>query len=119
MCAGVLVQDPESHLKEIGVHPPSMFKGGGKPVIDSSLRARLNYEIYYFANRAELDRFQKDPLRYCGSLTDPVTMARFRPTPKSPRTDYADRAYYFASDSTKAAFLKDPMQYKDRKTGTH
>jgi len=119
MCAGVLVQDPESHLREIGVHPPAIFKGGGKPVIDSSLRARVNYEIYYFASRTELDRFRKDPLRYCGVVTDPVDMVRFRPTASSPKMQYADRLYYFSADSTRARFLSDPMQYKDRKTGTH
>jgi len=119
MCAGVLVQDPETHLREIGVRPPPVFKGGGKPVIDSSLRAQMNYEIYYFANRAELDRFKKDPLRYCGLLTDPVDMVRFRPTASSPHTEYGGRSYYFSADSTQARFLSDPMQYKDRKTGTH
>jgi len=119
MCPGDLVQDPESRFREIGIHPPSIFKGGGKPVLDSSLRARVNFEIYYFANRAELDRFQKDPLRYCGVLTDPVDMARFRPTASSPHTQFENRLYYFSADSTLARFQSNPMQYKDRKNGTH
>jgi len=114
-----LVQDPETHLREIGIRPPSIFKGGGKPVIDSSLRARVNYEIYYFANRAEMDRFKKDPLRYCGLVTDPVDMARFRPTAGSPHMQYGDRMYYFSADTTLARFQSDPLQYKDRKNGTH
>jgi len=119
MCAGVLVQDPETHLREVGIKPPSIFHGGGKPVIDSSLRQRVNYEIYYFANRAEMERFRKDPLRYCGIVTDPVDMQRFRPARNSPRAEYGGRLYFFSADSTRTRFLGDPLQYKDRRTGTH
>ena len=116
-CPGVFVQDPERYLKALQITPPSLFPKGKKPILDSSLRYRIGFEIYYFSSRAEMDRFKKDPLRYCGELTDPVTMARFRPTASSPHIVYADRSYYFASDSSLAQFLGNPEQHKERRNG--
>ncbi len=116
-CPGVFVLDPERYLKALQIVPPSLFRKGEKVVVDSSLRERIGFEIYYFSNRAEMARFKRDPLRYCGELTDPMTMARFRPTPDSPHIAYADRTYYFASDSTRAAFLARPDEHKDRHNG--
>ena len=112
------MQDPEKYLKEMKVQPPSLFKGGKPPVLDSSLRAQVNFEIYFFANAAEKKRFLADPSRYCGKVTDPITYERFRPTATSPKTTYGNRLYYFRSDSTRAAFLADPVTHKDRRTGT-
>ena len=112
------MQDPEKYLKEMKVTPPSIFKGGKRPVLDSSLKAQVNFEIYYFGTPAEKKRFLADPLRYAGLVTDPITYERFRPTASSPKTTYGSRLYYFASDSTRAEFLKDPVTHKDRRTGT-
>jgi YHS domain-containing protein len=117
-CPGTFVQEPEKYLKEVGVRVPSLFKGGKPPVLDSSLRAQVNFEIYFFASAAEKKRFLADPSRYCGKVTDPITYERFRPTAASPKTTYGNRLYYFASDSTRAAFLADPVTHKDRRTGT-
>ena len=116
-CPGVFVQDPERYLKALQITPPSVFQKGRKPILDSSLRYRIGFEIFYFSSRAEMDRFKKDPLPYCGDLTDPVTMVRFRPTAASPHIDYANRAYYFASDSSLTLFLAKPEQHKDRRNG--
>lgn len=118
-CPGVFAQDPERYLKALNIEPPSLFQKGKKAILDSSLRYRIGFEIYYFSSRAEMDRFKKDPLSYCGVLTDPVTMARFRPTAKSPRIEYAQRLYYFASDSSRVAFLGKPEKHKDRRDGLH
>ena len=112
------MQDPEKFLKEMKVQPPSLFKGGKPPVLDSSMRAQVNFEIYFFANVSEKKRFLADPSRYCGKVTDPITYARFRPTATSPKTMYGNRLYYFASDSTRTVFLADPVTHKDRRTGT-
>jgi len=116
-CPGVFAQDPERYLRALKIEPPSLFQKGKKATLDSSLRYRIGFEIYYFSSRAEVDRFKKDPLPYCGVLTDPVTMARFRPTAKSPRIEYAQRLYYFASDSSRIAFLGKPEKHKDRRDG--
>jgi YHS domain-containing protein len=112
------VQDPEKYLKELKVQPPTIFKGGGRPVLDSSLREQVNFEIYFFANGAEKKRFHADPIRYCGKVTDPITYERFRPTAASPKTTYGNRLYFFVADSTRARFVADPEPHKDRRTGT-
>jgi YHS domain-containing protein len=116
-CPGVFVQDPERYLRALQITPPSLFQKGKKAILDSSLRYRIGFEIYYFSGRAEMDRFKKDPLRYCGDLTDPVSMVRFRPTAGSPRAVYADRTYYFASDANRDQFLAKPELHKDRRNG--
>jgi YHS domain-containing protein len=116
-CPPVFVGDPERYLKALGIAPPDLFHKGKLATVDSSLRHRIGFEIYYFSSRADMDRFKKDPLRYCGVLTDPVSMARFQPTEASPHATYAQRLYYFAADSTREAFLKDPSLHKDRRTG--
>jgi YHS domain-containing protein len=112
------VQDPERYIKERKIRPPSIFPNGKRPLIDSSLRERVNYEIYYFASAVEKDRFRKDPLRHCGKVTDPITKQRFRPTSLSPSTTYGGRLYYFSADSTRARFLANPVIHQDRRTGT-
>lgn len=116
-CPGVFVQDPERYLKALDVVPPSLFRPGKKAVLDSSLRYRIGFEIYYFSTLADRAKFKKDPLRHCGILTDPVSMARFQPTARSPHTEYAARLYYFSTDSTRVKFLENPTLYKDRRTG--
>lgn len=112
------MQDPEKYLKEMKVKPPSLFKGGARPVLDSSLKAQVNFEIYFFANAAEKKRFLADPIRYCGKVTDPITYERFRPTAASPKTVYGNRTYFFTSETSRATFLADPVTHKDRRTGT-
>jgi YHS domain-containing protein len=116
-CPGVFFQDPERYLKALQIAPPSLFHKGKKAIVDSSLRYRIGFEIYYFSSRAEMDRFKKDPLRYCGDLTDPMTMVRFRPAATSPHTVYESRTYYFASETSRAEFLKNPELHKDRRDG--
>jgi YHS domain-containing protein len=116
-CPSVFVQNPEQYLKALKIAAPSLFEKGKNAVLDSSLRHRIGFEVYYFSSLAEMNRFKKNQLRYCGELTDPVTMARFRPTSRSPRAVYAERTYYFASETSRAEFLAKPEQHKDRRSG--
>lgn len=111
------MQDPERYLRERRIVPPSVFPNGKRPLVDSSLRDKVNFEIYYFASAAEKNIFQKNILKYCGTVTDPITMQRFRPTASSPKTVYGGRTYYFSADSTRARFLANPMPHQDRRTG--
>ena len=85
--------------------------------VDSSLRLFVNYELFLFANRSTKDRFRRDPTRYCGLLTDPVSRVRFRPAPRSPQTHYQGRLYFFSSDSTRTTFAGSPDSYALRKGG--
>jgi YHS domain-containing protein len=112
------VKDPEKYLRALDIDPPCVVDPSKKGIIDSSMRITVNYEFYYFSSRQAMQKFQKDPLRYCGFLTDPVTLQRFEPTARSPKTKYLNRMYYFSADSTRTRFLKTPDRFQDRKTGS-
>jgi YHS domain-containing protein len=79
--------------------------------LDVRLRARVNGEIYRFANATNRDRFRRDPVRWCGILRDPVTGIQFIPTRRAPRFDTPSSPYYFRSDSTRDAFTADTARY--------
>ena len=108
------MQDPERYLRELHIEPPCTVYPKRKAIVDSSLRIKMNHEIFYFSSKAARDLFVKDPLRYCGLLTDPVSKQRFRPTAKSPHTDYRGRSYYFMADSSMTRFLGAPQKFADR-----
>jgi len=114
-CPAVFVQGPEPYLHRMKaaftdpVHPTQPAK------LEAALRYHVNWEIFYFADRANLDEFRKRPIDYCGWLTDPVNGVRFRPGPKSPRAIYGGRSFFFTSDSTQTRFLAAPIDYAYRK----
>lgn len=78
--------------------------------LDPALQTTVNGEIYRFGSRGTLRRFERDPLRWCGLLRDPVTGARFYAKPHAPRCEW-NGPYYFASDSTRVVFLTNPWEY--------
>jgi len=82
--------------------------------IDARSSVRVNHEIYFVSTPSALRSFRRNPLKYCGDVTDPVSLERFRPDKKSPRMDWGDRPYFFASDSTLAEFREDPEMYAER-----
>ena len=82
---------------------------------DSSLRVFVGHDIFYFADAASRARFLREPLRYCRRLTDPVTLRRFRPTPRSPHLEYLRRPYWFAADSTFRVFQATPDSFAVRR----
>lgn len=84
-------------------------------LLDTTLRARVNGEIYRFARPATLARFRRDPVRWCGILRDPVSGARFFADRWSPRLDHRDGPYFFTSDSTLAIFRANPEGYAIRR----
>lgn len=90
---------------------------GAPARIDARSSARVNHEIYFFATPSSLRSFRRDPLKWCGPVTDPVSLERFRPDKRSPRMDWAERPYFFASDSTLAVFRADPARYAERPAG--
>ena len=83
--------------------------------LDTTLRARVNGEIYRFSRTATLARFRGDPVRWCGIVRDPVSGARFLPDRWSPRLEHRDGPYFFLSDSTMAVFRVDPGRYAIRR----
>jgi YHS domain-containing protein len=79
--------------------------------LDLGLRARVNGEIYRFAGTATRTRFERDPVRWCGILRDPVSEVRFLPDRFSPRLDWVDGPYFFTSDSTRLEFSRNPLRF--------
>ena len=89
----------------------SYFDAARPAVYDPALRTRVNYEFYCFADADEKRRFDADPLRWCGTVTDPISRQRFRPTQASPRTTHAGVPYFFSSDETARQFAAAPDSF--------
>jgi len=105
------VQDPEPYLDARGVELQSFFDGDHPAVLDSEHRARVNFELFYFAIEDERKRFVDNPLAHCGRITDPVTYRRFRPDAGSPRIDYNEQPYFFESGVSSAVFAATPDSF--------
>ncbi len=117
MCPGIFVQGPETPLRAQRLAFRCPVARGRAARIDSTLRVMINHDIYYFSSRAARARFEADPLRYCRTLTDPITRGRFTPTPRSPWTVYDGRRYYFPSVTARAQFVAQPDSFAVRRGG--
>lgn len=80
-------------------------------LLDTLMRVRVNGEIYRFANTRTMARFQRDPLRWCRILRDPVSEVVFNPGPCTRRLDWVDGPYFFSCDSTRTEFSRNPLRY--------
>ena len=109
------MQDPERYLTARGVKLPSALDPARPARLEPAYRVRVNYEIFYFADSTQLRRFQANPLRSCGLLTDPVSRARFRPSPRSPRTTFKGRPYFFQSREDLEVFSAMPDSFANRR----
>ena len=98
---GIEVRDPVDPL-----HPA---------VIDSAHCTFVNYEVFYFASAETKGRFEREPWRWCGLVTDPVSQRRFRPAPGAFQWTYAGRPYFFESDAALATFQAAPDSFALRK----
>ena len=107
--------DPNLYVEARKVDVPCAVEPGKTAKPDKKLTARVNYEVFMFSSAKARRTFDKDPLKYCGLLTDPVNQKRFQPTPRSPRVVFMERPYYFFSDSTFAVFHATPDSFAMRK----
>ena len=114
-CPPVFVQGPEPYLERMKTRFMDPVEPRKPARVAAGLRYHVNWEIFYFADRAHLDAFRRDVPRYCGLLTDPVNGQRFRPGAKSPLVRHAGRTFYFTSDATRAKFQQSPLDYAMRK----
>ncbi len=105
------MQDPEIFINELGLTLPCAMYPDKKALIDAAHRSYVNYEMYFFSDSLAKAEFDSEPLQHCGTLTEPVTRARFRPTDKSPHLTYNNRPYYFVSDSSLHEFQAMPEMY--------
>ena len=83
-------------------------------VIDTTHMAIVNWEYYFFSDPAAKAAFMKNPLKYTGKLTDPVSRKRFTPRANSPWLFTEGRRYYFESEANRALYKKDPAPYSYR-----
>ena len=105
------MQDPEPYLEARGIEVRSLFDDTRAAILDVDHRTRVNYELFYFADEAEVARFRAAPLVHCGIVTDPVTYKRFRPRDDSPRVDYNNQPFFFESEMTRMVFAALPDSF--------
>lgn len=115
MCTWVWVTDPPKYLNEENMKFNCAVNKAVPAVIDSTHMAELNWEYYFFSDQAAKSAFLKNPLKYAGMLTDPVSGKRFKPGRLSPRYVDGGRTYYFSSLLTYLAYRKDPKEYGFRR----
>ena len=114
-CPGIFALEPERYLRLRHVELPSALDPSRPARIEPAFRARVNHELYYFADSALLRRFEADPLRSCGVVTDPVSRRRFRPNARSPRMNHRGRPYFFQSRLDLEVFSALPDSFANRR----
>ncbi len=109
------MKGPEPYLQAQAIDVRDAIDPHRRAAVDSTRRVFIGHDLFYFASAASQARFEKNPLHWCQRLTDPVTLRRFRPTPRSPHLEYRSRPYWFASDSTFTAFKATPDSFAVRR----
>jgi len=109
------VKDPERYLHRRGVELRCATDSSKSARIEARLRSAVNHELFYFSDSTALRRFRRDPLRFCGLLTDPVSRGRFRPTSRSPRLEFKGRPYYFQNRLDLETFTAMPDSFANRR----
>lgn len=107
----VFVQDPEPYLMEQHLTVFDPLEPARPALLDGAHRSFVNYEVFLFSGDDTKRRFDADPMRWCGILTDPVTRERFRPAPQAPRRERDGRVFFFASQTSAEAFDAMPDMY--------
>ena len=109
------MQDPEPYLRAQSIEVPCVVYPNRKARIDTSLRRRIGHDLFYFSTAQAMRLFDRDPLKYVKSLSDPVSSDRFKVSRASVRESYRERTYYFAGEATRATFDTDREKYRDRR----
>jgi YHS domain-containing protein len=105
------VQGPDHYLKELGIRLPCAVDPSRTAVLETSHRALVNYEAYYFSDDAAMKAFNAEPYRYTGKVTDPVSMVRFVPTADTPTRSFGGRLFFFSTNETATTFDTDQAKY--------
>jgi YHS domain-containing protein len=111
MCPVGFSDGPDGYLERLEIELASFMDETKPAVLDAEHRTFVNYEIYFFADAGELTEFEKDPLQYCGLLTDPVSKKRFQPGKSSPTLTFRGQPYYFLTAENRSAFIAKPSTY--------
>ena len=109
------MQDPERRLASqfLSFHCP--VHPGRQAVLDPDHRAFVGHDLFFFSDTTSRARFERDPLHWCRTLSDPVTLRRFAVNRRSPMLTLEGRRYYFESDSTRGVFAAMPDSFALRK----
>jgi YHS domain-containing protein len=106
------VQDPKLYIQQLELTVPCVIAPERNAVLDSAHRTLIGYESYFFSDLDAKARFDREPEKFCGPLTDPVTLRHFNPNSESPRLIHNERLYIFATDSSRTAFVMMPGMYQ-------
>jgi YHS domain-containing protein len=117
VCLLAFLDGPGGYLDGLGVELASAMDLEKPAVLDAGHRVMVNYEVFFFASPEEVAKFDKDPTKYCGLLTDPVEKKRFQPVKNSPKAKFRKRTFYFLSAESRAAFISNPSDYGDPQFG--
>ena len=107
----VFGEDPAKYLQEMDARLKDPVNPRANARLDPEALEWVNHEAFFFSEPRTQKKFQKDPHKYCGTITDPVTLERFEPNKKSPAAKWNGRQYYFTSTMTRGAFLSEPERY--------
>lgn len=107
----VFVQDPGGFLDNLDVELTCAMVEGADAVVNKNHGTWVNHELFFFSSASEKDEFLKQPERFCGILTDPVTRERFEPNELSPRLDHEGRPYFFLSEGSLSRFAATPDSF--------
>jgi len=105
------VQDPETHLKKLGLELSGVVDPKAAAVLEPGYRAVVNGQFYWVSANAEVELFRAAPYTYTGPLRDPVTHGWFTPTPSSPRRDVGGQIFYFVNGASAEEFDQAPEIY--------
>lgn len=105
------MQSPEIFLVDLGLAVPCVVDPERPALLDEKHRVFVNWETYYLSSDANLAKFRADPLKYVGTVTDPVTRERFRPDRSHARVDIEGRMIWFAKPELVARFQASPEAY--------
>src|SRR5438105_5006938 len=87
-CPPLFTEDPGHFLGMLRISVPDPVDPRRVASYDPKLRVFLNQEAFFFSGQDTKKRFQADPLRYAGTLTDPVSQKPFTATRFSPHMQY-------------------------------
>lgn len=107
----VFGEDPAKYLQEMDARLKDPVNERAAARIVPEALEWVNHEAYFFSEPRTQKKFKRDAYKYCGTITDPVTLERFEPNKKSPAAKWNGRQYYFQSTMTRGAFLAEPEAY--------
>ena len=108
------MKDPDRYLQIQNIEMACAVEPDRQAQVIPAMRERVNQEFYYFSSSEARDTFRKDPVKFVGVLTDPVTQFRFEPDAESPKLVFEGRRFYFSADSTREHFAESPEAFWER-----